>query len=196
MAHNIEVEYRALLSTDTYTNILNLAKSKFSGSLRGPQKIEDAYFCRDDVKCFNEIEMNNVGSYSLRLRRDTVDNKTSATLNVKVITNKGDHNSWLEHEATVSSFEECEKIIKILGFKIFFAYKKNRFTFTDGEIQVCLEDIENFQPAIEVEIITSKEESENAKTKLLDYLESNGISNSSIVNKSITNMLMRERASF
>lgn len=191
-----EVEYRALIDIKTFKTLFNIGKKKYSKSFRGPLIIQDAYFCPQHVKKFKEVEMNEVGSYSLRLRREIENGKESIALNTKIIKNIGDHNAWLEREVTVSSYEECKEILKAIGFKIFFELKKSRYSFQDQEINVCLEDIENFQSAVEIEIITSENKTEEAKIKLLDYLKENNIKKENIVKKSITNLLMREKASF
>lgn len=191
-----EVEYRALIKIETFEKLLNNGKREFTESFRGPLVIHDAYFCQQHVKDFNEVEMNEIGSYSLRLRREIKNDTTTVTLNTKTIKKEGDHNAWLENEVDVSSYDECKKILETIGFKIFFELKKKRFSFQDGEINICLEDIDDFQPAIEVEILTSFSGTEEAKKKLLDYLTSNNIGQEAIVKKSITNILMRKKASF
>lgn len=196
MKQKHEVEYRALLDREIFQTLMEHGKKKFQESFKGHITIQDTYFCLRSVKDFQEVEMNNVGSYSLRLRKETNGNKTSITLNTKTIQNAGDHNAWLEHEVSVSSYEECRSILETIGFKAFFDLKKRRYSFQDGEIQVCLEDIENFQPAIEIEILTSADKTEEAKKKLLNYFHKHHINNENVVKKSITNILMRERASF
>lgn len=191
-----EVEYRALITAKTFKALLNRGKKECAQSFQGPLMIQDTYFCPRHIKDFHEVEMNEVGSYSLRLRREIENGKTAVTLNAKIIKNAGDHNAWLEHEFNLSSYEECKKILESIGFKAFFELKKNRYTFQDGEIHICLEGIDDFQAAIEIEIITSEDKTEEAKKKLLDYLAQNQIKKDAIIKKSITNMLMRQRASF
>lgn len=196
MEQKHEVEYRAFLDREIFQTLMEKGKEKFQKIFKGPITIQDTYFCLQSVKDFQEVEMEDVGSYSLRLRQEIGGNETSITLNTKIIQNAGDHNAWLEHEVNVSSYEECRNILEAIGFKAFFDLKKRRYSFQDGEIHVCLEDIENFQPAIEVEILTSSDKTEEAKRKLLNYFLEHRINNKDVVKKSITNMLMRERALF
>lgn len=191
-----EVEYRALITLEVFEKLINKGKNEFPESFKGPLIIHDAYFCQKNIKDFHEVEMDKIGSYSLRLRREIKNETTTITINTKTIRNEGDHNAWLENEVNISSFEECKKILETIGFKIFFELKKNRFSFQDGEISVCLEDIDGFRPAIEVEIITSPDKTIEAKNKLLDYFFKNQIEKKAIVEKSITNFLMRKKASF
>ena len=196
MKNKHEVEYRALISEEIFKRLLDKGKKECKKSFHGPLKIQDNYFCPKHVKTFKEVEMDDVGSYSLRLRREVKDKKTSISLNTKIIKKVGDHNAWLEHEANLSSYEEGKMILEAIGFKSFFEFIKKRYSFNDKSIHVCLEDIENFQPAIEIEIMTTEDNTENAKKTLLDYLSKNGIEKDSIVKKSITNILMHERARF
>ncbi len=196
MDKNHEVEYRALINSETFQDLLNKGKKEFASNFLGPLIIKDAYFCPKQVKDFKEVEMDEVGSYSLRVRSEAKNDQHVVTLNTKTIKNEGDHNAWLENEIDISSYDECIKILETIGFKMFFELKKKRFSFKDGEINVCLEDIENFQPAVEIEILTSSDKTEEAKNKLLNYFAENNIAKESIVKKSITNMLMKEQARF
>ena len=189
-----EVEYRAFIAVKIFKTLLNKAR-KFK-NFRGQLIIRDTYFCPKRAKNFRDIEMNRVGSYSLRLRQKVENGKERVTLNIKVIRKTGDHNAWLEHEVFLSSYKETKTILEAIGFKVFFELKKSRFSFKENGINVHLEDIRNFQPAIEVEIITSENKTEAAKRKLLDYLAQNHIQKKAIVKKSITNLLMHRRAFF
>lgn len=191
-----EVEYRALITPEVFNLLLGNGRHSCAASFRGPLTIQDAYFCPREVKDFSEIEMNKVGSYSLRLRREISEEITIVTLNTKIIKNEGDHNAWLEHEVVLSSYEEGLLILESIGFKCFFSFKKDRFAFDENSIHVCLESIDDFQPAIEIEILTTEDKTEEAKKTLLDYFAKNNIHEDSIVKKSITNILMKARAAF
>ena len=191
-----EVEFRALLTDEMFKYFLERGKNISKSNIENPIIIEDAYFCPQKVQSFSEIEMDEIGSYSLRLRRETKKDKTDISMNTKIIQNVGDHNAWLEHEVIVSSFEETRRILEAIGFKCFFEFKKRRYSFHDGEINVCLEDIDKFQPAIEIEILATEDKTAEAKQTLLDYLGSNNVPNDAIIKKSITNILMKKLAKF
>lgn len=196
MTKHHEVEYRALITVETFNNILKYGKKRFATTFKGPVEIEDDYFCPRDVKSFAEVEMNKIGSYSLRLRREIKEGVQTVSLNIKIIRNKGDHNAWLEHEIDLSSYDEGARILEGIGFKRFFGLRKKRFSFQEGVIRVCLEDIQDFQPAIELEVMSSESETSRAKKTILDYMMKNGIGKESIVEKSITNILMKTRSIF
>ena len=196
MIENHEVEYRALISRDVFRELLKRGQDNFASTFNGPLKIDDAYFCSKTIRKFDEIEMNKVGSYGLRLRREIDNEIAEISLNAKTLTHNADHTTGLEYEVKVESFEECASILGLIGFKIFFEYKKTRYSYKDDDVMVCLEDIENFQPIIEVEIITTANMIDKSGKKLLGFLGKYNIPKSAIVDKSVTNMLMRVRSTF
>jgi len=196
MTNKYEIEYRALLTQAVFHELMSKGQKECDMDLSCPLIIHDIYFCPNFVKKFSEVEMDKVGSYSLRLREESIKGQLIISLNSKIIQNTGDHNAWLEHEISVSSYEECRNILQAIGFKVFFEMTKKRYSFRDDEINVCLEDIESFHPAIEIEILTSSDKAEKAKKQLLDFFKKNHIEKNMIVKKSITNMLMREKAFF
>jgi len=114
-----EVEKRALLNGSEYEAVKNKLIT-LGASNEGVVNINDTYFCRKDTKSFSEIEMKEVGSFSLRLREQSAADKPKETMmNVKVITRQNDHNSWEEHEILVGSMDEATAILKAIGFKPF-----------------------------------------------------------------------------
>lgn len=196
MEKNIEVEYRALISGAVFEQLFEQGKTVYAESFSGPLYLKDAYFCPTTVKEFKEVEMDTVGSYSLRLREEKNAGVTKVNLNTKIITSYGDHNAWEEHETDVASYDESAAILKAIGFKTFFTLEKERYTYAHDEILVCLEKVKDFQSIIEVEIITTEDKKNDAKEKLLAFLASYGIGAESIVTKSVTNLLMKEKAVF
>ncbi len=194
---NIEVEIRAILE-ESQAKILFKRLEAGEGKYMGEEKLIDLYFCRNEVKEFSEIEMNEVGSYSLRLREKEKEGKKEIYLNIKVITNYGDHNAWEEHETDIGSLEESYLIFKAIGFKPFFRLKKTRKSFyiEEKKMTVNMEYIEDFGVATEIEIITSQENAENSKQIIKDFLANVGVRQDQIVPKSITNILMNKMAKF
>lgn len=149
------------------------------------------------MKSFSEIEMKEVGSLSLRLREQSEENKREeATLNVKVITRRNDHNSWEEHETPVGKADEAAEILKAAGFKQFCVIKKRRAAYILGGVAIALEDIEDFGLGVEAEIMTAKEKEDEAKERIDRALSDIGVGKDRIVEKGITNSIMRERARF
>lgn len=193
--HKHEVEFRALISRDIFDKFLAEARDSTKKTIK-PLSIIDAYYCAKSVTSFKEIEMDKVGSYSLRLRCEQDSDKENSSMNTKVIQSEGDHNAWLEHQINISSFSEAERILNSIGFKKFFELSKKRYSFHDHGVEVCLEDIHDFQPAIEVEMMTTHDNIEKAKNDLIIFLDKHGIKKDMIVKKSITNILMREKSRF
>lgn len=191
MKNNIEVELRALVKNPVITR-KNIEKSgaKYIGS----STLHDIYFCSKPISSAEEAEMDEVGSYSLRLRKYSKNNAKSITLNTKTITKKGDHNAWEEHETEVKDFSETAKILLTTEFKPFFELKKTRYEYKLGNLGIFVEDIEDFGGALEIEILTTLGTEEKAKNKILEFLAKIGVPKESVVPKSVTNIVMKQRA--
>ena len=193
MSSNQEVEIRAMLSPAESKAIYRHLTA--TATYQGIRQLRDTYFCPKEVGSFDELEMTEVGSYSLRLRYSIEEGRETTELNVKVITQPNDHHAWQEHEVVLSSFEEAKAILQVMGFKAFFTLEKTRQVFTDGYITFNIEEIKDVGSAIEIEILTTPEKAEEAKQETLQALQAlaPGLQP---VPKSVTNMVMRQRARF
>lgn len=191
MEKNIEVELRALLpDLKQFEDALKARGATFLKSAY----LCDIYFCPRSASSVEEVEMHDVGSYSLRLRDSRIDGKMGITLNTKTITNEGDHQAWEEHEVKVDSLKEAALVLLRTEFKPFFKLEKNRTIYTYDGMEISIEDISDFGGAVEIEIMSSPEEVEASKKKIVEFLSSVGIPAESIVPKSITNIIMKQRA--
>lgn len=184
-----EVELRALLDKNTFDSI-KVRLLKLGAEVCGSERLVDTYFCPKEIESFDALEMDEIGAYSLRLRRSP----NNVDLNIKVITQQGDHNSWEEHEVIVDSYEEAHKILEFIGFKNFITITKNRFKYKIGVVNIFLEDIKNFGFAIEAEIVTTRDKGDVAKKTIRELFNKLSIPSEKIVQKSITNLIMREKA--
>lgn len=188
---NTEIELRALIK-----NVKSLRKKleKKGVIFITSHTLHDIYFCYKGYCHLKEVEMHEIGSYSLRLRKTNKDGQELITINTKTITNKGDHNAWEEHESTVDSFEETAKMLTLTEFKPFFELKKIRYHYKLDNLNIFIDDISDFGPCIEVEILTVPEETEQAKEQIFKFLKSLDINPNNIVPKSVTNIVMNQRA--
>lgn len=188
-----EVELRALL-TD-----LQPIKGKLlalGAESRGSTKIHDVYFCPKEATSFADVEMDEVGSYSLRLRLEENADGKRPLLNSKTITTKGDHHAWEEHNVRVGDFTEARRLLEATAFKAFCEIVKTREEFTLKGVAINLEDIEGFGGAVEAEKMVTRGQETQAKKELKGVLSSLGIDESRLVEKSVTNVIMHQRASF
>lgn len=190
-----EVELRALLKEKEHQQIFEKLKS-VGAVLKDEESLTDIYFCPKEVNSFSGVEMDDVGSFGLRLRKTIKDNHARNDLNIKIITSFADHHAWEEHEVKIDSFNGMKAILKGMGFKPFVTIEKKRSNYLYHNMLVIAEDIKDFGLGIEVEIKTSYEKREEAKEEIKKFLKSIGIGEEKIVPKSITNIIMRERAKF
>ncbi|WP_394970365.1 class IV adenylate cyclase [uncultured Croceitalea sp.] len=191
---NQEVEIRALLpdkDENFHDELIQTGASKIGESI-----LEDWYYCPNHVTDFSEIEMKEIGTYSLRIRKSTGFISDEGELNVKIISRYDDHSSWEEQEVKVSSVEEMKKILRSIGFKKYFEIRKERTDYILGELNISVEKIKGLGYAIEVEIMTTREKSSEAKNKIRKFLSRLNINPDNAVPKSITNILMRKLSKF
>ncbi len=194
---NTEVEIRALINDASANKIIEQNIISLGAKPLGVSSIHDIYFCEKNVKSLDEVEMHEIGSYSLRLRKKTKNGVVESTVNTKSILSEGDHFGWEEHETDIEDFDEMRSILTAIGFKVFFELEKDRTVFEYHEnIEINLENITNFGTGIEIEIMCSKDEIQQSKEKILELLEKIGVKKEMLVEKSITNIIMKERAKF
>lgn len=192
MDKNIEVELRALVKDPKQFQ----EKLKQKGAeYKNSSYLKDVYFCDKKATSVTDVEMDKVGSYSLRLRIARKDDKEVVSLNTKTITTEGDHNAWEEHEVVVSNFREAALILATTEFKPFFELEKNRHTYQFDDMEILVEEITDFGGAIEVEIMCTSGEEDTSKAKIRNFLVNElGLNEAEIVPKSVTNIIMKQRA--
>jgi predicted adenylyl cyclase CyaB len=192
MEKNIEVELRALVKdAELFQNQLKEKGAEYKNS----SYLCDIYFCEKNATSVADVEMDEIGSYSLRLRVARKNDVETITINTKTITNTGDHNAWEEHEIVVDNFKEAALILSMTEFKPFFKLEKHRHTYIINEMEVLVEDITDFGGAIEVEIMCVPGDEEESKGQIKSLLLNElGLSESDIVPKSVTNIIMKQRA--
>lgn len=188
-----EVEIRVLIPEQGLPPLLSRLDEL--GAQKGQtKKIRDAYFCRKAFKSFDETEMNEVGSYSLRLRQEICMNQSRILLNSKTINNHGDHGSWEEHEVEVADFASAWHVLTRTEFQCFFELQKKRTLYTLGDVTINVEDIRGHGCCVELEILSTHDAQDEARTKLMETLDTLTVDKNNVVEKSVTNALMHKLA--
>lgn len=192
MDNNIEVELRALVADPkAFQEKLRQKGAEYVSS----SYLKDVYFCDKKANAVADVEMDEVGSYSLRLRVARKGETETVSLNTKTITSEGDHNAWEEHEVKIDNFREAALILATTEFKPFFELEKHRHTYQFSGMEILVEEITDFGGAIEVEIMCVPGEEGVSKAKIRNLLVNElGLSESEIVPKSVTNIIMKQRA--
>ena len=192
MEKNIEVELRALVGNP---NELQEKLTQKGAEYKSSSYLKDVYFCDKKATSVADVEMDEVGSYSLRLRIARKGGNGVVSLNTKTITNEGDHHAWEEHEVSINNFREAALILSTTEFKPFFELEKHRHTYQYNDMEILIEQITDFGDAIEVEIMCALGEEEASKAGIRDFLiDELGLDESKIVPKSITNIIMKQPA--
>ena len=192
MEKNIEVELRALVKDPKE---LQKKLTQKGAGYKSSSYLKDVYFCDKKASSVADVEMDEVGSYSLRLRIDRKGDDEAVSLNTKTITTEGDHHAWEEHEVSIDNFREAALILSTTEFKPFFELEKHRHTYQYDDMEILVEEITDFGGAIEVEIMCAPGEEEASKARIRNFLiDELGLDESEIVPKSVTNIIMKQRA--
>jgi len=182
----MEIEVRVFI--DDINDFENKVK-KVKAVFLERKHIIDYWFCLKSAKTFKDIKQKLPGSYGLRIRKSIYDNKETIELNCKVLEKEEDHNAFHEHETKVENFEETKNILESIGFKIFCMIDKKRITYRLDNCLINIEDINRYKPAVELEIISDKNE-EIHKKNIKKILKKLGIKK--LIDKSITYYYMKE----
>lgn len=81
----------------------------------------------------------------------------------------------LEHETEVSSKEEAEGIISLLGYKEAVRVNKTRQTTVYNGCEICVDEIQGLGSFIEMEKMASEGDSEKIQEELFSFLASVGV---------------------
>ena len=100
----------------------------------------------------------------------------------------------IEHEVEVSSNEEMEQVLILLGFAAAVKITKTRtVTHYNGD-EVCIDDVGGLGSFIEVERLTDADDIGSTQEKLFEFLESLGISKDDRVTSSYDILMIESGA--
>ncbi len=86
--------------------------------------------------------------------------------------------SAIEHEVEISSSEEMEKALAILGYKEAVRINKTRITTHYNGCEICIDEVKDLGTFIEMEKLTKEGNVEEIQEELFRFFESIGISRS------------------
>ncbi|HKX73300.1 MAG TPA: class IV adenylate cyclase [Candidatus Saccharimonadales bacterium] len=144
-----------------------LQKLKEQGIELGPAKTHhDVVFCKPGQQDYEP------GSIWHRIRTE---NGKTVMWTMKVDT--GRKLDSIEHEITVSSGEELEAMLKQMGLELYSDLTKTRQKAKVGEIEICLDDVDNLGTFIEAEKLFEDHDTdyEVATAELWDLLNKLGV---------------------
>lgn len=190
-----EVELRATVPTSHKETLLKQLAG-YKPTIKKVVKLVDIYYAPITAESMEDIPMDEIGSFSLRIRVTTYDDKTTvSTLNIKVVTSFGDHNAWDESESSVEDPRQMSKILRSLGYYPFCKLVKTRTSY--GITETCtveLDDIERYGLVVEVEHIVPAAMAEEAKNKNREIFKALGIKDEHMVPRTATEEYMKQFA--
>jgi len=127
---------------------------------------EDTVYARN-VGSLKEFRNNDV---FLRIR---VKNKKKIIFTIKK--RMANDLDAIEHEVEVSSREEMEQALFLMGFKEAIRVNKTRVTTRYDNCEICIDEIENLGSFIEMEKLTEEGDSEKIQEELFEFFLTLGI---------------------
>ena len=136
-------------------------------SFESPITQSDTVYAED----VDTLENFRSGTVFLRLRVKN-NSKVLFTLKTRGV---NDLDSPVEIELEVSSKEEMEKAIIIMGYKEAITVNKTRVITHYNNCEICIDDVENLGMFIEMEKLTEEGNSQEIQEEMFKFFESLGI---------------------
>ncbi|MDQ3093950.1 MAG: class IV adenylate cyclase [bacterium] len=130
-----------------------------------------------------------VGSVWLRIRTEN-DTKSIFTLKKSIV----GHLDSIEHETVVEDVDELEKIIIEMGYELYSDLTKIRQKAKQGNIEICLDELEGLGSFIEAEKIMERDsDHDEVVAELWELFEKLGLSNEDEVHEGYDVLERRKR---
>ena len=145
----------------------------------------------------NDEWYSSGGGYGTRIREQ--DNSyrgvMTTTLEIKRLSEARNHNTCIEHELEVTSYETAADLLRLMEHKEFITIDKDRVVYAFKNFKVSIDEIKGFATAVEIETVTTQAR-DKVLTKLRAFAKEIGLDVKDEVEKSVTNMAMRQLAKF
>lgn len=131
-----------------------------------------------------ELEPQRPGSSLLRIRHQG----KKKFLTLKALTEQ--EGAWIEHEVEIDSDDKMHNLLLALGYTRALTITKERTPGMFGEFELCLDDIQEL--GLYLEISLDSEDKENAKKKLVSFLNSLGFKEEYIEHRGYARILFEK----
>jgi len=160
----------------------------------------DHWYIPSDIKNIDEKNdfYESGRGYGLRVREQ--DNgytgKIVATLEVKRLAYPYKHDTCIEQEMGIDSYEEADKLLRLINHKEMTTLDKDRLVYKLDDYKVVIDDIRGYKVGVEIELMTD-ENRENVLPRLRRIAGQIGLDTSKeITEKSVTFLYMQEYSKF
>jgi len=163
----MEVEIRTIVGKNIFEKLRSIGAKKVYETFQ-----TDRYWACSEM--FRKLGY----TFLLRIRTD---NK-GYTLSYKGAKLKTD-GVWEEYELNIDSVAETEKMLTDMGFENFINLKKKRITFNFRNLQIEVDDFENFGMILELETKCESRKAAKAKAEMKKFLMYIGVKEEDIREK-------------
>ncbi len=156
-SENVEIELRFLTEKRTQIEEKLL---KMGAKVSYHALVIDHWYIPNEIKNLEEKnEYFDTGKgFGLRIREQDNDyvGKMNTSLEVKRLVTPFQHDTCIEQEIPVTSYDETDRLLRLMNFKEFITIEKDRLIYKLKDIKVVIDDIKNFATGVEIEIMTNK----------------------------------------
>jgi adenylate cyclase class 2 len=140
---------------------------------------------KDRVYLDNSIEFpdKTVGTLYLRIRNSN--GKNIFTLKKQLATEAEN----LEKELVINDPEKCNDILKLMGYHEVLQISKTRIKCKFNEMKICLDQVDRLGAFVEVEKMTTENDTEKVKKELFEFLEILGVKKEDQIFKGYATMI-------
>ncbi|MDH4330740.1 MAG: class IV adenylate cyclase [Candidatus Moranbacteria bacterium] len=140
---------------------------------------------KDRVYLDNAIEFpdKTVGTLYLRIRNSN--GKNIFTLKKQLATEF----ECIEKELVIDDPDACDEILKLMGYHEVLNISKTRIKCTHKDMKICLDEVDRLGTFVEVEKMTTEDDTEKVKKELFEFLETLGIKKEDQIFKGYATML-------
>lgn len=191
----IEIRYKIHNRNQIEKNLLDLnAQLVYHGH------IIDHWYVPNHIKTLeqkNEYYSSGKG-YGLRIREQ--DNgytgKITTSLEVKRLAIPNKHDTCIEQEIAVTSYEQANQLVKHINHKEIIVIDKDRVVYNLDGFKIVIDDIKDFAVGVEIEKVTSEDRKQIIK-EIKNLADKIGVtSNAKFIDKSLTYQAMEKLAKF
>lgn len=140
---------------------------------------------KDRIYLDNSIEFpdKTVGTLYLRIRNSN--GKHIFTLKKQLATEAEN----LEKELVIDDPEKCNDILKLMGYHEVLNISKTRIKCKHNNMKICLDQVDRLGAFVEVEKITTEDDTEKVKKELFEFLKTLGIKEKDQIFKGYATMI-------
>lgn len=194
MSRKIEVELRALLKN---RKAIEKALVQKGALVIKHLKVKDFWYCSKNAHTYRDASIDRSGfALRIRIEKDLSLKKITSSIDCKTLHKGKSHTACNEYELPIKDIFQARKLLESINLKEFLVINKERKVYKYQKFSLYFDKIEGVGDGLEIEIMTSKGTEKVKYNQLLNLATKLGISQSEVLEKSLTFIAMQKLANF